>query len=199
MNTCTHTEIRDVSTDRHTLLPFRKAFTPGSPGESNRRGSSGAVLKLSPKPFFQTTNRFSSSTLLGWKTWNSVFLSPPSLPSPFLSYPPSFRVCVSLFDGLVSALCFPLSLHSAVQRRHGPEAGHQEWERHQGGVRAQGETAACSQRHFSILTFTSAASWALNPAWCTDISYVMKFVVISIMKCLLPIPIFSSGSTFAVD
>lgn len=100
----------------------------------------GALLKLGPKPFLQTTNRFSSFTLLGWKSWNSVFLSPPSLPSPFLSHPPSFRVCVSLFDGLVSALCFPLSLHSAVQRRHGPEAGHQERGRHQGGVWAQGES-----------------------------------------------------------
>lgn len=129
-----------------------KEFNPGSPEETNRRGSFDEVLKLDPKPFFPTTNRFSSSTLLGWKTWNSVFLSPPSLPSPFLSHPPSFCVCVLLFDGLVSALCFPLSLHSAVQRRHGPEAGHQERERHPRGVWTQGEMDYRSQRHFGILT-----------------------------------------------
>lgn len=61
-------------------------------------------------------------------------------------------MCVSLFDGLVSALCFPLSLHSAIQRRHGPEAGHQERERHPGGVRAQGGVAGRLQRRLSILT-----------------------------------------------
>lgn len=39
-----------------------------------------------------------------------------------VSFPPSLPVCVLSFDGLVSSLCLPLSLHTAFQRRHGPEA-----------------------------------------------------------------------------
>lgn len=156
IHSCT---IRDIYT--LSLPDILEVSSPRRPRESDRRGSRGAVLKLGSKPFQHVTSRFSSSTLLGWKTLNSVFLPPPSLPPPFLSYPPSFRVCVSLFDGLVSALCFPFSLHSAVQRWLGPEAGHPEWERHQGGVRAQGET------RFGLCSFLSEASWPLISAWLT--------------------------------
>lgn len=62
------------------------------------------------------------------------------------SLPPSLpllSLCVFVlwcFDGLVSSLCLPLSLHSAFQRGHGPEAGNtQRNTGAQGGVRAEGE------------------------------------------------------------
>lgn len=91
----------------------------------------------------------------------------------FFLHPPSFRLCVSLFDGLVFALCFPLSLHSAVQRRHGPEAGHQKWERHAGGVWAQGEITL--QRCIFLFCWqTFRASGMLYPV--PGVSFVVMVV-----------------------
>lgn len=120
---------------------------PGNPGESNRRRAFEKVLKLDPERFFR---QLASSSVSWDEKPETVFSS--SLPFfllLFFLHPPSFRLCVSLFDGLVFALCFPLSLHSAVQRRHGPEAGRQKRERHAGGVRAQGEITA--NRQFCIV------------------------------------------------